>query len=148
MKYLVLCARLLIGGIFIYASLSKIPDPAGFAEAIRNYAMLPPAVTNLLALVLPWIEFIAGAFLVLGIMTRPSALLISGMMGVFVAALVYAYSIGLDINCGCFGTPESSAGRITILTLLRDVGLFMLSLFVLFGDRGQPSVYSGTESRV
>jgi uncharacterized membrane protein YphA (DoxX/SURF4 family) len=109
--------------------------------------ILPPAVTNLVAIVLPWIEFIAGSFLVLGIMNRPSALIISGMMGVFVAALVYAYSIGLDINCGCFGTPDATAGRITILTLMREVGLFVVTLFVLIRDRGHLSVYSGTHSR-
>ncbi len=148
MKYLILAARLLIGGVFIYAALTKISDPAGFAAAIRNYTVLPPAVTNLSALVLPWIELIAGAFLVLGIMTRPSALLISGMMSVFVGALVYAYSVGLDINCGCFGAPESSEGRITILTLMRDVGLFLVSLFVLFGDRGHLSVRSGMDPGV
>ncbi len=41
MKYLTLSARLLIGGLFIYASVHKIFDPLDFAA--RNSQLQPPA---------------------------------------------------------------------------------------------------------
>ena len=63
MKYLTLAARLFIGGLFIYASIYKIGDPANFAVSIRNYMIVPPSWSNILALTLPWIEIGAGGLL-------------------------------------------------------------------------------------
>jgi len=34
-------ARLILGGLFIYASLDKIAQPAQFARAIESYQLLP-----------------------------------------------------------------------------------------------------------
>jgi putative oxidoreductase len=135
-KYVVLAARLFIGGLFVYASIYKILSPADFATAIRNYLILPPAWSNLAALMLPWVELVAGSFLMLGIESRPAALLVTGMLGVFLAAMVYAYSIGLDIDCGCFGSPQSSAGRVGGYHIVRDSLLFLVSLGIVVFDRG------------
>jgi uncharacterized membrane protein YphA (DoxX/SURF4 family) len=140
MKYLLLAARLLIGGVFVYASLHKIVDPEGFAQAIRNYQMIPAQWTNIAALILPWIELIAGGLLILGVLTRPSALITTSLMAVFLVALFYAYVAGLDIDCGCFTSDPSSPGRIGPLTLMRDSSLFVISLVVLLADRGDFSV--------
>ena len=140
MKYLTLAARLLIGAIFIYASVYKIWAPAEFAAAIRNYMILPVSWSNLAAVTLPWIELGAGALLVLGIGARPAALLITGMLVVFLGAMIYAYSIGLDIDCGCFTSAASSQGRITLLNIVRDSILVIISLFTVLADRGDFSV--------
>ncbi len=147
MKYLVLAGRLLIGGIFIYASIYKILDPADFATGIRNYLIIPASWSNVVALTLPWVEIIAGAFLILGIQTRPSALLTTGMLAVFLGAIIYAYSIGLDIDCGCFGSAAASTGRIGITTIARDAVVLLISLFVLVGDRGNLTVTALFASR-
>jgi uncharacterized membrane protein YphA (DoxX/SURF4 family) len=140
MKYLVLAARLIIGVLFVYASVHKVLDPASFALSIRNYMIVPSAWSNLIALTLPWIELAVGLFLVVGIQTRASALLTTGMLGVFLAALIYAYSIGLDIDCGCFTSAASSGGRIGLYHLARDGSLFLISLLVLVADRGDFSL--------
>ena len=140
MKYLVLIARLVIGGVFVYASIHKILDPAGFAQAVRNYQMISPHYSNLIAVTLPWIEFCAGLFLILGIRTKASALMVAGMMVVFSVALSHAYFTGLDIGCGCFSTNPSPSDKITPLTLIRDLSLLPAALFVLFADRGYFSV--------
>jgi len=139
-KYLVLLARLLIGGLFVYASVHKILDPASFGQAVRNYQFLPPAWTNLVAIVLPWIEIIAGALLILGFQTKPSALVITGLMAAFLVGLFHAYVIGLDINCGCFSHDLGSPGSITPLTLIRDSSLLIVCLFILVADRGSLSI--------
>jgi len=135
-KYLVLAARLLIGGLFIYASIYKILDPASFASSIRNYMILPEAWSNVAAMTLPWIEFVAGVFLVLGVQTRPSAFLTTGMLAVFFSAVLYAFSIGLDIDCGCFSSAASSRGRVGPFDIVRDGALFLVSLLILARDTG------------
>ena len=140
MKYLTLAARLLIGSLFIYASVHKLLDPADFAVSVRKYLIIPAAWSNVVALTLPWIELAAGFFLIVGIQTKPSALLTTGMLGVFLAAVIHAYSIGLDIDCGCFSSAGASAGKIGIYHLVRDSSLFVISLFVLLADRGELSL--------
>ena len=136
MKYAILAARLLVGGLFVYASIYKIFNPAEFATAIRNYLLLPPVWSNLAALMLPWVEVVAGSFLIFGIQVKPSALLTTGMLIVFLVAIVYAYRTGLDIDCGCFGSPESSAGHVGLYHILRDSCLVIISLSIVVFDRG------------
>jgi uncharacterized membrane protein YphA (DoxX/SURF4 family) len=140
MKYFAFAARLFIGVIFVYASINKILDPSDFAVSIRNYLIVPSSWSNILALTLPWVEIGAGGFLILGIQTRPAALLTTGMLWVFLGALIYAYSIGLDIDCGCFSSATSSGGRVGIYHLVRDTTLFLISLFIVVTDKGDFSV--------
>jgi putative oxidoreductase len=139
-KYVVLLARLIIGGLFVYASIYKIADPAAFSVSIRNYLVLPPAWSNLCALTLPWIEVAAGSLLIVGILTKPSALLTTGMLGVFLGAIIYAYSIGLNIDCGCFSSAAASEGKIGWFHIFRDSALCLTSLVVLVFDRGNLTV--------
>jgi putative oxidoreductase len=141
-KYLTFAGRLLIGGLFIYASFYKIFDPLGFAASIRNYGILPAQWSNAVALTLPWLEMMAGVFLIIGFQTKPSALLTTVMLGVFLGAIVYAFSIGLDIDCGCFGSAASSPGRVGLYHIVRDSSLLAVSLFVLIADRGDLGISS------
>jgi uncharacterized membrane protein YphA (DoxX/SURF4 family) len=140
LKYLVLAARLLIGGMFVYASVYKLFDPGSFAVSIRNYMIIPASWSNVVALTLPWIEIVVGTFLILGVQVRPSALLTTGMLGVFLGAIIYAFSIGLDIDCGCFSAGAASGGRIGAFHIARDTTLLLISLFILVSDRGELSV--------
>ncbi|MEI8183255.1 MAG: MauE/DoxX family redox-associated membrane protein [Desulfomonile sp.] len=140
MKYAVLIARLLIGGLFVYASVYKITDPADFAVSIRNYMIIPAEWSNVVAMTLPWIEISAGLFLVVGILTRPAAMLTTGMMGLFLAAISYAYFIGLNIDCGCFSASSSSSGAVGVHHIIRDAALFLASCLILVRDGGHYSM--------
>ena len=42
-------ARLVLGLIFIYASVDKIYHPAEFAQVISNYQILPDALINIVS---------------------------------------------------------------------------------------------------
>ena len=46
---LILLARLVVGGVFLYASVSKIFKPYHFAAAVQAYQLLPPALVALTA---------------------------------------------------------------------------------------------------
>ena len=126
--------RVVLGAVFVYASLDKIAHPELFAHSIMDYKMTPAAVVIPMAVLLPWMELLAGGALVLGWMRRGSALLILTMLSVFMVAIVSALVRGIDIDCGCFSTsPE--AERLAMVTLLRDVLLVLAALQVIAAPR-------------
>ncbi|MGD8253281.1 MAG: MauE/DoxX family redox-associated membrane protein, partial [Syntrophobacterales bacterium] len=79
--------RIVLGSVFIYASLDKIRHPDLFAEAVYNYQLLPDVTVNLAAILLPWLELLSGSLLVLGLWMEGSILILSGLMVVFIGAL-------------------------------------------------------------
>jgi len=130
-----LAARLYLGGVFLAACFHKIAHPDLFAVDVATYGILPLALVNPMALVLPWIELIAGAMFVVGLRVRAAALLIAGMMVVFIAAIAIALAKGLDLSCGCFASAGAAEDPISWLTLARDGAWLALALYVLFLDR-------------
>ncbi len=122
--------RVLLGAIFVYASLDKIIEPAAFAQAIANYQILPPAWVNAVALILPWLELVSGICLITGKLMRGGALAITLMLFVFMGALGYNAYRGVDIACGCFSLNNEGAGRI-YMDLSRDAALLAVALMVL-----------------
>ncbi|OGR64683.1 MAG: hypothetical protein A2X31_11665 [Elusimicrobia bacterium GWB2_63_22] len=106
-----LAARLAVGGIFIYAGVTKALAPAEeFAYAIESYRVLNSQLSLYAAYVTPWVELYAGLLLAAGVFTRWSALF-SGVMLVFFELLLgQAWLRKLPItSCGCFGTSGSNS---------------------------------------
>jgi putative oxidoreductase len=94
---------LLVGGIFIYAGVTKAIDPLRFAIDIDNYKMLPWAIGIRLAFYLPWLEMLCGLALILRFFYRGGLFILSALTVIFIAASIIAKVRGLDITCGCFG---------------------------------------------
>lgn len=113
---------LALAGIFIYAAVLKIAEPAEFARAIKNYKMVPLALVNLMALILPWWEMTAGAAVLFPKWRKAAAAILLGLGMVFTIAVITAMVRGLDITCGCFGQRSARAGLETLL-----VDLFILA---------------------
>ncbi len=129
--FLTMASRLIVGATFIYASVYKIAEPLAFANSIWNYHLAPGALINLTALVLPWVELLAGLGLILGLFYRGSALLVNGMTIIFMFALTYAVASGLDIDCGCFKEGAAGTGS-AMKALLSDIALLALTLQIWF----------------
>lgn len=134
--YVSLVMRLYLGWVFIEASLHKIAHPASFAVDVATYQFLPLWSLNAFALVLPWIEVIAGLLLVVGLRARAAALLVALMMLSFMVALAHALHLGLDMACGCFASSAAvEEDPISWRTVVRDAGWLVLALYVLCLDR-------------
>jgi putative oxidoreductase len=128
-KYILLAFRLVVGGVFIWAGVSKIIDPLEFAQNISNYRVFPPVISFFLALILPWIEAICGVFLILGIFRSASALLLSGVLAVFLVLVTVTVLRGIDIDCGCFGHLSR---KVDYILILEDGVLLFFSLNIYF----------------
>ncbi len=133
---LALPLRVYIGLVFVLASLFKIYDPQVFALSVATYQILPLAMINVFTLFLPWLELIVGASLIAGLWTREAALLVSGMMLMFIAALGIALTKDLKMSCGCFAS-QAAADEIGVHTVFRDLGWLFCSGFVLICDDGR-----------
>src|SRR5438034_7387410 len=92
-----------IGAIFIYAGVTKVFDPIGFANDIDNYKILPWPIGVRLAFYLPWLEILCGLAVILGLLYRGGLLILTALVSIFIAASVISKVRGLDITCGCFG---------------------------------------------
>jgi uncharacterized membrane protein YphA (DoxX/SURF4 family) len=122
--------RLYIGGLFVYACIHKITDPADFANTVASYEMLPHWAVNPVAVMLPWIEFWAGVFLVLGVFVRSSAMLLSMLLTVFSVGALVNLLRGAQISCGCFSSNINHP--ISLWTVTRDVIWLLMALTILF----------------
>jgi len=128
-------ARLALGGVFLWAALGKLGDIEGLARDVQRFRMLPAPGVNLVAIVLPWIELVAGLSLLLGIRARAGALVTGALMAVFTAAVAFAMARGLSIECGCFGSGDSL--RTGGAKLLVNLGMLALAALAL-GPRREP----------
>lgn len=128
----VLISRLILGAVFIYASLDKIMNPDDFAKAIGNYHVLPFGLENLLALVLPWVELLTGLCLIIGVMVDGATVLIILMNIVFIFAISQALARGISIECGCFSVSSEGGENIGLQTIIRDIGYLLLAYVVYY----------------
>ena len=124
-------SRVLLGLVFVYASYDKILNPHAFAQGVYNYQLLPDVAINMIALVLPWFELLLGLCLLFGILLPGTTVASTGLLVVFLGALVLNQIRGLDIHCGCFST-EIQEGPAGLGTVLRDLGFLAVSLYLLF----------------
>jgi uncharacterized membrane protein YphA (DoxX/SURF4 family) len=117
--------RLVLGGIFVIASLDKIYRPGDFAQVIYNYQILPDGLINVTAIVLPWLELLLGLFLIFGLWLPGAVLLTNILLMTFLGALVFNATRGLNVHCGCFVTAGEGQPAMTWY-LIRDAAfLFM-----------------------
>lgn len=131
-KYLAFVLRIGVGGFFLYASMSKIPYPAQFAEATANYRLVPYWLINPVAVVLPWIEFVCGLFMVIGFTSRASTVLIGLLLVVFnVMVLINMYR-GAPISCGCYDTVGEPIGWRKII---ENMVLLIFTIHVYYFNR-------------
>jgi uncharacterized membrane protein YphA (DoxX/SURF4 family) len=132
--------QIALGLIFIVAAWPKITDPPSFAHMIYNYRIVPASLINISALIMPWIEILAGLALVLGVWTRGARWII----GVLLVTFMIAISINLfrnnAIDCGCFDV--SAAGRTheerirdMWIVVIRDAGMLLLVAQLWFAQK-------------
>ena len=127
-----LLARLVTGTVWIVAGAAKLPDPAQSVNAVRSYQLLPGSLAQPVGQMLPVLEIVVGVTLVLGLLTRVSALVSALLFAAFIVGIASVWARGLSIDCGCFGgggyDPDAAAKY--PWEIARDVALLLASLLV------------------
>ena len=126
-------AMTFLGMLFIVAGVGKLLYQSDSFAPFPFLESLP--FTQVLYVVLPYIEIAIGALLIHGVMVKFAATLCAFMVAIFVASTVVLIAMGKGAElCGCFGM----AGRLTHIEAL-VVELLMAGLItvVILCHRGR-----------
>jgi uncharacterized membrane protein YphA (DoxX/SURF4 family) len=123
-----LILRVALGAIFLVAGGAKIGHATDFAAQIAGFRILPGDFVAPLALVLPFLEVMLGAYLVLGLFTRASAWIAAALLLVFDGAIASAVIRGMSVSCGCFGPQDKTVT--TWGEVARDAIFVLLAIVV------------------
>jgi uncharacterized membrane protein YphA (DoxX/SURF4 family) len=154
--------RLVLGGIFIYAGYSKVFLPnsnlwplfvlkfsismnlSNFALQVDAFKLLPLWGVQFVAHTLPFAEIILGLLVLIGWRLRIWASLLTLIMLGFFVVVLRAYLLHMNINCGCFATPEPIGPR----KILEDAALSALALlttYFAFLEANKPHPWSAPQ---
>jgi putative oxidoreductase len=120
------CCRLFLGGIFVYAGITKLANPLQFSAAMEGYQILSPHGVIWFTGIIPWLEIFLGVGLVFGLWIRWFAASAGILLFLFLLIMGVTYLRGIEADCGCFGVGE----RISAFTLLRDTLLVLPAAFL------------------
>ena len=129
--------RWILGALFVGACFHKIVEPAHFAKIIYGYYLFPDVTINLIAIILPYVEFYTGMALILGIYPRSAALIINAMLLAFIVAISINLIRGHEFDCGCFSFGSSGQFSSAMHLLIRDIVCFFLGLHVIFYSKAR-----------
>ena len=130
-RRIIFVCRLLLGMMFIYASIDKISNPLAFADIIFNYKVIPAFLINFPALFLPWLELITGMFIIFGIFTETSAKIITSLLIFFIFLITFNMIRGISFDCGCFSTEATMIGSDPVGLLIRDTLLLIPGILII-----------------
>ena len=131
--YLILLIRCLLGLVFVYASYDKILDPGKFARDIANYHIVPFGLENSIAIILPWMELLIGAGIILGIFLDGSVVLSGSFLILFIVMIFQAMMRGFNIECGCGLKEGEMVGWSKILENI----VFLGASYIVFYSRNR-----------
>ena len=114
-----------LGALFLWTSIPKIIAPTEFLASIYNYELLSPDLAVVMAVVMPWVEFLTGVCLLGGLCVHGALVVCMGMFATFAFAHASVLYRGMSIDCGCGLIPGDD--HVTYLTLARSLFLTLLS---------------------
>jgi putative oxidoreductase len=131
-----------LGDLLIDLQSIRLADPAGFANDIDNYKILPWTIGVALAFYLPWLEIFCGVALITRRLYLGGLSILSALISIFIVATIAAKVRGLDITCGCFGHASKSWNFSGHLALDLAILTALLALYfkVAAGNRLQNAV--------
>ena len=128
-KHLILLIRFGLAFLFVVSGVLKIIEPQAFADSINGYKLLPIPVVNIFAIIIPWVELLAGLSLLTKQYLVSGSILIILLSFIFIVAVSSAMLRGLDINCGCFSITSNE--KVGVGIILRDIGLVIAAYWLV-----------------
>ena len=138
----IIALRLILGGIFLSAGLSKVGAPLRTLANIYAYqVVIPDWAANTVAHALPWMEILLGLAMIAGVWLPVTTGWIATMLLAFTALTVQAWWRELPIDCGCVDLSALHPALAALSTpggaALRNIVLLAFCAASLLHDRGR-----------
>jgi uncharacterized membrane protein YphA (DoxX/SURF4 family) len=139
LDWLFLALRFAVAAVFISYGIGKLQDVNGFTAALRRYKFISPKTSVYLARVIPPVEILLGALLLLNIMPVSVVFVLMALLVVFSGALVYSQltSKALAKDCGCGGSRSVSYKNALIRNAVLSFALLSIIGGAAFAELGQ-----------
>lgn len=124
-------ARLILGLTYLVAGVDKSQNLAITQQATRAFQILPYDLANAWGVFMPFFEIILGVLLIIGLLTRWTAIAGGALMAVFIAGIISVWVRGISIDCGCFGGGGATGATQYPLDIARDVGLLACAIWLV-----------------
>ena len=140
-RWVGLVARLILGVTLIVAGLLKVTAVDSSIAAVRTYRIVSWDFAKVVGTAMPVVEIIVGLAILVGLLTRWSALLGALAMVAFIAGIASVWARGISLDCGCFGggglrqDPWPTVVHGYIKDIVRDTGLFLCGLWLVINPR-------------
>ena len=114
-----LLVRLILGGLFLWASGLKLGYPRAFAHVVDEYGIVPDGWPLVIAAFgIPTLEALSGIGVLLDRWWGYRLML--GMLALFVGVLWFGILNDLDVDCGCFSLEEQRGQASLKAAFVRD----------------------------
>jgi uncharacterized membrane protein YphA (DoxX/SURF4 family) len=141
-KGVLVSLRILLGSVFVYASIDKIAFPLRFAEIVQNYHILPIFLIKPFSILLPWIELFVGVSLIVGLYVNRCALISSLLVAVFMVAIAIRSFAGPIKECGCMSELSFLKSDKASVLILRDTIILMIGVSIFIFNKVQNQAQS------
>lgn len=125
--------RLLLAAVFLFSGFVKLNDPVGMSYKINDYLQVidiipADSISTIMAVVLGFVEFMLGIYLLLGLSRRLTSLAAFLFTLVLTLLTLYIYVFNPVEDCGCFGDViHLTHGE----TLAKNIVLLAMSVVVM-----------------
>lgn len=126
--------RIILGVVFVSASIPKILNPSDFAAILYGYSLFPLSLINILAIVFPFIEFVTGFFLIFGIYPKSALIIFNFLISFFIIIISYNLLRDHEFDCGCFAVGDPSHVTAAGQLLVRNFVLLIIGLCLFFDN--------------
>jgi uncharacterized membrane protein YphA (DoxX/SURF4 family) len=144
-QWVALVLRLGLAAVWLVAGFAKITDLSGSVRSVYAFKILPYGLSQVVGAAQPMLEILLGLLLVVGLAVRLVAAISSVLLVVYIGGIISVWARGLRIDCGCFSSGGALAAGQTPSygwDILRDTGLLVLALLIVFWPRSRFSIDS------
>ncbi|MGB9774548.1 MAG: MauE/DoxX family redox-associated membrane protein [Bacteroidota bacterium] len=113
-----------LGGLFTVSGIAKLLDPYSFSVVVGSYGILPKFLVVPVSILIPLLEFLLGAMLLLEFHVRLASLWLGAMVVLLTVVHFFGYKGGDASGCGCF---------VKLIQRSSDVALILENVGVVVG---------------
>ncbi len=121
--------RQVLGFTFAFAGCAKLLGVKEFERSLDSYRILPRTWLRSVARIVPVIEILLSAPLIVGLWVREAALGSLLLLVLFAAVLSFNLLRGVEFSCGCFGSGTGE--RASWWSVARNIALAGVSASLL-----------------